>query len=140
MSKDKLAILKADFDANWAEFDASMEENLAAFRAELKKAAAAIKAWALIRKPTFERWAREGGEGLTAFVIAVLQGETGREKAMAKNTGSDASSVIGFNLGLVERDVFWATVNGFLAAGKLPGWILPIIAEILRQVKPEVSK
>ena len=120
--------LKADFDANW-------DDNLAEFKAALKQAAAEIKAWAVYRKPTFEKWAREGGEGLTAFAIAILKGEAGRAEAMAKNTGDDTTSTMGFNIGLVEREAFWAVVNGFLAGGKLPGWIMPIIAAILKQIQ-----
>jgi hypothetical protein len=105
------------------------------FKAELKKVQAGIKAWLLIRKPTFDRWAREGGEGMTAFVTAVLKGEAGRAEVMAKNTGSDTTSVVGFNLGLIERDAFWIVVQGVLAGGKIPAWLLPVIAEILRQIR-----
>lgn len=126
--KDRLAILQDNFKSDW-------NDNLAEFKAKLKEAAAGIKAWLLIRKPVFEMWAREGGEGLSAFVIAVLQGEAGREKAMALNTGSDATTKVGFNVGLIERDAFWVVIQAVMAGGKIPGWIIPIIAEILKQVK-----
>jgi hypothetical protein len=107
------------------------------FKAQLKKVGAGIKAWTLLHRPQFELWAREGGEGCKAFAIAILQGEAGRAKAMALNTGSDATTVLGFNVGLIERDAFWIVVQGFLAGGKLPGWILPIIAELLKQIRGE---
>ena len=102
--------------------------------ADLKKIGQGIKAWTLLHKPMFELWAREGGEGTTAFVIAILQGEAGRAKAMALNTGSDATTTFGFNVGLIEHDAFWIVVQGVLAGGKIPGWLLPIIKELLKQI------
>jgi hypothetical protein len=105
------------------------------FKSQLKEVGKGIRAWMLLKKPMFELWAKEGGEGITAFAIAVLQGEAGRAKAMALNTGNDTTSVIGFNTGLVEREAFWIVIQGVLAGGKIPGWILPIIAEMLKQAK-----
>jgi len=105
------------------------------FKAELKKVSAGIKAWMLIRRPMIEMWAREGGEGGKAFAIAVIHGEAGRAKAMALNTGSDVSTILGFNIGLVERDAFWIVVQSVIAGGKIPGWLVPIIGELLKQAK-----
>ena len=105
------------------------------FKAQLKELNRGIKAWMLLKKPMFELWAREGGEGITAFAIAILQGEAGRAKAMALNTGSPITTTLGFNTGLIEHDAFWIVIQGVLAGGKIPGWLLPILAELLKQVK-----
>lgn len=104
------------------------------FKTELRKVGKGIRAWVQLHKPMFELWAKEGNEGITAFVIALLQGEAGRAKALALNTGSDATTILGFNIGLVERDAFWIVIQGVLAGGKIPGWIVPIIKELLKQI------
>lgn len=105
------------------------------FIAEMKQIKVGVKAWLILRKPTFELWAREGGEGITAYVIAILQGEAGRAKAMALNTGDDTTSKAGFGLGLVEREAFWIVVQGVLAGGKIPTWLIPIIGELIKQIQ-----
>ena len=105
------------------------------FIAEMKQIKVGVKAWLVLRKPMFERWATEGGEGLAAFVTAVLKGEPGRAEAMAKNTGDATTTIIGFNTGLVEREAFWIAVQVVMAGGKIPTWLIPIIGEILKQIK-----
>jgi len=125
---NQLAALNANLKAEW-------HYNLNTFTDELHKVAVGVKAWLILNKPRFERWATEGGEGLGAFVTAILKGEAGRAEAMAKNTGSDTTSVIGFNTGLVEREAFWIAVQVVMAGGKIPTWLVPIIGEILKQVQ-----
>jgi hypothetical protein len=125
---NQLAALNANLKADW-------DDNLNTFKDELHKVAVGVKAWLILRKPMFERWATEGGEGLSAFVVAILKGEPGRAEAMAKNTGSDTTTAIGFNVGLVEREAFWIAVQVVMAGGKVPTWLIPIIGEILKQVK-----
>jgi len=126
--KNQFTVLADNLKTEW-------HYNLNTFKDELHKVAVGVRAWLVLHKPMFERWATEGGEGLGAFVTAILKGEAGRAEAMAKNTGSDTTTIIGFNTGLVEREAFWIAVQVVMAGGKVPTWLIPIIGEILKQVK-----
>jgi hypothetical protein len=105
------------------------------FKERLREIRDGINAWLVLRKPIFERWAKEGREGIHAFAIAVVRGEEGRERAMSLNTGNDQTSVIGFNLGLVEHDAFWIVMSGLINGKKLPEWIKPLLAAIFNEIK-----